>query len=131
MARIAGWLVALSVAGLALILGGRMLWERPYRGLSPVARRWGKLARVAGWAGLGAPPTRTPREVTDGWRDALWPRPIDGSPLAAAFSRERYGRPGYTESPEQEEELDSLYLQLRNRFLRRAFTRWRQRSAAP
>jgi hypothetical protein len=128
--RVVGWVLALSVVALALILGGRALWERPFRGLAEPARRWGKLSRLADWAGLGVPPTRTPSEVTSEWREALWPQTIDGAPLAAAFARERYGRPGYAEPPEQAEELDLLYVQLRNRFLRRAFSRWRQRSAA-
>ena len=132
--RAVRWMLALSVAGLALIVGGRTLWERPFRGLSEPAQRWGKLSRLADWAGLGVAPTRTPREVTSEWREALWPRPIDAAPLAAAFARDRYGRPGYAEPPDQAEELDTLYLQLRNRFLRHAFSRWRphrQRSAAP
>jgi transglutaminase-like putative cysteine protease len=134
VAGIVGWMLAISVVGLALILGGRALWDRPYRGLSHSAQRWGKLSRLADWAGLGVAPTRTPREVTSEWSEALWPQPIDGAPLAAAFARERYGRPGYAEPPEEAEELDTLYMQLRNRFLRRAFSRWRprrQRSAAP
>ena len=123
-----GWILAISMAGLVLILGGHAIWERPYRGLSAPAQRWEKLSRLAGWAGLGISPTRTPREVADEWHAALRPHPIEAAPLAAAFARERYGRPGYAEPPKQAEELDTLYMQLRNRFLRRTLTRrWPRR----
>ncbi len=127
VARIAGWMLALAMAGLALILGGRWLWERPYRGLPSSTRRWGKLSRLAAWTGAETAPTRTPRETASEWREALWPRPVDAAPLAAAFARERYGRPGYTERPDDAEELELLYVQLRNRFFRRLLGRWRPR----
>ena len=119
VARISSWILALSAAGLAAVLGIRLLWERPYRHLPPSTRRWGKLSRLAAWAGAGTAPTRTPHETTREWSEALWPRPLDAAPLAAAFARERYGRPGYAETPERTEELDRLYVQLRNRFVRR------------
>lgn len=127
VAGVVGWILALAVAGLAIILGGRALWERPYRGLPAPVRRWGKLSRLAEWAGIGTTPTRTPREVAAAWSEALWPRPVDAVPLASAFSRERYGRPGYAEPPGQAEELELLYMQLRNRFFGRILGRWWQR----
>ncbi|MCY4638741.1 MAG: transglutaminase domain-containing protein [Chloroflexi bacterium] len=131
VARISGWILALSAVGLALIVGARLLWERPYRNLPPSTRRWGKLSRLAAWAGADTAPTRTPHETTREWREALWPRPLDAAPLAAAFARERYGRPGHEETSEKAEELDRLYVQLRNRFFRRLLAlRRRRRSGA-
>lgn len=127
VARVAGWVLAVAAAGLVLILGVVSFWERPYRKLSPATRRWGKLSRLAAWANAGSTPTRTPHETAREWSETLWPRPLDTAPLAAAFSRERYGRPGHTEAPDDAKELDRLYVQLRNRFLRRLIGRWRPR----
>ena len=127
VARVAGWILALAAASLVLILAGVTFWERPYRNLPPSTRRWGKLSRLAAWTGAGTAPTRTAHEAAREWTEALWPRPLDTAPLAAAFSRERYGRPGHIEPPDDAEELDRLYAQVRNRFLRRLLTRWRPR----
>ena len=106
VARVAGWILALAAAGLVLILAGVTFWERPYRNLPPSTRRWGKLSRLATWTGVGTAPTRTAHETAREWTEALWPRPLDTAPLAAAFSRERYGRPGHIEPPDDAEELD-------------------------
>jgi len=127
--RVIAWTIILSTVLLAGAVIARLWWERGFRGLSPAARRWAKVQRLASWAGTGLLPDRTPAESADDLAARIG-EPAALRALARSYSRARYGGPrvgdGADEDSEQEREhLDEQYRQvrdaLRSRVVRRVF----------
>jgi hypothetical protein len=94
--------------------------------------RWAKLQQLAAWAGAPVRVNRTPLESVERFAEVIGDD-LDLRPLADAYTRERYGRAA-DEADEDEDEageavdeaaqeeaerLRRLYLESRNRLLRR------------
>lgn len=130
--RLLTLLVMLGVVLLVLGVAGRLTWEWEFRGLTPGVRRWGKVQRLAGWAGLGSRATRTPIESTRDLATAV-DGPAGLRRLAASFTAERYGGRPREESEEQARELEDDYRRVRTtlvRLLARRVIPWRRRRDA-
>ena len=121
---ILGWLLAIAAGAAALVLAARGAWAYPTRGLAPATARWAKVQRLSGWAGLGAPPHRTPFEAARDLRRGLeTEQPVEL--LAGGFTRERYGPGGAPAGPDDAgtRRADAVYVRLRNRLVREALLR--------
>jgi hypothetical protein len=122
------WLPLLVLAGIGLVLalalgGGRFAWEYGLGGLARPAQLWEKTARLASFARIGPQPADTPREFAARLRDDV-PGTRDVGYLAAAYERSRFGQKELTE--DETERLESAWLAVRNRLLRRVFRRGRE-----
>ena len=84
------WLSLAGLAALAAWVGVRGLWGYWFRGLPPARARWAKLQLLGAWAGSAVQVNRTPLEnaVRLG---AVAGDDLDLTPLAADYTRERYG----------------------------------------
>jgi hypothetical protein len=115
------WLVmGLAVATVAVVLGGRLAWERGLGGLPYCQRAWEQTLRLAGWAGLGPQPHQTPREYARHLGKRL--ANVEGlDVLAEAYGRSCFGR----RQPEEGEaaQLRPIWKRARNRLLARIFLR--------
>ena len=130
------WLSAAAVAAFALWAGVRGLWAYWFRGLTPATGRWAKLQQLAAWAGAPLRLNRTPLESVERFAEVIGDD-LDLRPLAAAYTRERYGRAvdeagedgdeaGEAVDEAAQEEADRLrrlYVESRNRLLRRIMRR--------
>lgn len=105
-------LMVIAAGGLTLMAAVRLFWGRAFHGLPPAAGRWARLQQLAAWAGVRPVATETPLEAAVAMRERLALRP-ELLPLARAYARERYGG-ALPEDPEDAEELDGLYADVRN-----------------
>jgi hypothetical protein len=124
--RILSFLVMGSAVLFGLLLAVQFLWERRFRGLPPAVRRWGKIQRLAHWAGIQPQAFRTPVEGAQDIAIALGP---DSAPalraLARSYTRARYG-PRVDEVEESEadqRELSRQYRSVRGPLWRLVFRR--------
>ena len=119
------WLSLAALVLFALWASGLGLWSYWFRALSPAASRWAKLEQLAVWAGVSLRPHLTPLERAERVGDVVG-GDLDVRPLASAYTRERYGAPAVeAEEPDEEEaeRLSQLYVEARNRLLRRIVRR--------
>jgi transglutaminase-like putative cysteine protease len=115
------WLVGgLTVAAGAIVLGGRLAWERGLAGLSYSQRVWEETLRLATWARLGPRPDHTPREYARHLAKRL--AGLEGLDLLAeVYGRRRFGR---KPPPEDEAaQLRPIWRRVRNRLLARILVR--------
>lgn len=117
------WTLGAALALAAAVLIGNLAWMWPYRRLAPATAHWARVQRLAGWAGLGGGPDRTPLEAAS----ALGREIESGEQaerLARAFTRERYGgaAPAAPDGGEAGR-LDRAYRRIRNRLLRETLLR--------
>jgi len=115
------WLVGgLAVAAGAIVLGGRLAWERGLAGLPYCQRVWEQTLRLATWARLGPRPDQTPREYAHHLETRL--ASLEGLDLLA----EAYGRCRFGGKPLPEDEaaqLRPIWRRVRNRLLTRILAR--------
>jgi transglutaminase-like putative cysteine protease len=115
------WLVGgLAVAAGAIVLGGRLAWERGLAGLPYCQRVWEQTLRLATWARLGPRPDQTPREYAHHLETRL--ASLEGLDLLA----EVYGRSRFGGKPLPEDEaaqLRPIWRRVRNRLLTRILVR--------
>ncbi|MDP2327715.1 MAG: DUF4129 domain-containing protein, partial [Dehalococcoidia bacterium] len=90
-----------------LSLALRFAWERSFRGLTGAERRWAKVQRLAGWAGILPPDDRTPAEAARFLEDYV-AEPVALGALARAFTVARYGH-AQDEPAEAARALDEDY----------------------
>ncbi len=112
-------LLALSIAGVAIALGGaggRLAWEHGMGGLSKPARLWEKTLRLATLARANAQPSETPREFAARLARTV-PDAGAAAYIAAAYERARFG--GKAASEDEAERLDVAYASVRRSLLRR------------
>lgn len=110
--------VVAFVAGLGL----RFAWEYPLRDLPPAHRRWAKIQRLTGWAGVEPRVTRTPLE---------WARQVAADTggevgfeaLATDYTRARYGAGTDDRSEAEDAALSESYRTARNQLWRHIFSR--------
>lgn len=115
-------LVLLSVVVFVVGIGVRFAWEYPVRDLDSGRRRWAKLQRLTGWAGLAPRVTSTPLE---------WAREVSATvgadeefeAIARDYTHVRYGGPGDDPSEEATAELHDSYRGARNQLWRQIFGR--------
>jgi hypothetical protein len=111
------WLaMGLSLAAGAVVLGGRLAWERGLAGLPYSQRVWEQTLRLATWAGMGPRPHQTPREYARHLVNRL--SGLEGLDLLA----EVYGRCRFGRQPPSEGEavqLRPVWKRVRNRLLAR------------
>ncbi|MCB9177722.1 MAG: DUF4129 domain-containing protein [Caldilineae bacterium] len=113
-------LIPLLVGLSALLLAAGIGWlalERPLRGLSPAEGAFARLARVAGWLGLGPRPADTPDEYGQRVAAALPEGAEDIRAIVDGYTLERFGRRTSTASSER---LDQAWARLRQRISRAA-----------
>ncbi len=100
--RILSFIVLASAVLFAALLAIQFLWERRFRGLPPATRRWGKVQRLAHWAGIAPESHRTSVEGAQDMTLALGSSLAPAlQSLARAYTRERYG-PHDAEATESE-----------------------------
>ena len=125
VARALTWLSLAALALFAVWAGSLGLWSYWFRALSPAASRWARLEQLAVWAGVSLRPHLTPLERAERVGVVVG-GDLDVRPLACAYTRERYGAPDVqAEEPDEEEaeRLSQLYVDARNRLLRRIVRR--------
>ena len=115
------WLVGgLTLAAAALVLAGRLAWERGLAGLPYCQRAWEQTLRLASWASLGPQPNQTPREYAGHLARRL--AGLEGvDVLAEAYGRSCFGRKPSAEG--ESAQLRPIWRRLRNRLLARIFFR--------
>jgi transglutaminase-like putative cysteine protease len=115
------WLVVgLAVAVGAVILGGRLAWERKLAGLPYSQRVWEQTLRLATWARLGPRPDQTPREYARHLAKRL--AGLEGIELLAeVYGRCRFGRKPLPEG--EAAQLRPVWRRVRNRLLARILVR--------
>lgn len=115
------WLAgAVAVIG-AVALAVRWAWQRGLAGLPYPAQVWEKTLRLANWAKIGPQPQQTPREYARHLGEEL-PELEGIDYLAEAYNRAQFGKKEVT--AEEEEEVRSVWVRLRNRLWARIL-RWR------
>jgi transglutaminase-like putative cysteine protease len=115
------WLVGgLAVAAGAIVLGGRLAWERGLAGLPYCQRVWEETLRLATWARLGPRPDQTPREYARHLETRL--AGLEGLDLLAeVYGRCRFGRKPLPEG--EATQLRPVWRRVRNRLLARILVR--------
>jgi transglutaminase-like putative cysteine protease len=115
------WLVVgLAATAAAVVLGGRLAWERGLAGLPYCQRVWEQTLRLATWAGLGPLLHQTPREYARHLTKRL--SGLEGLDLLADV----YGRCRFSPKPPSEGEavqLRPIWRRVRNRLLARILFR--------
>jgi hypothetical protein len=118
------WLLGAAALILVLAGAGRFAWLSRFKGLPPASSRWAKLQQLASWAGTPVRDAQTPHEAAAVLSTSISPR-LDVRPLASAYVAERYGGEGHTvEGTGAAAELDALYVQARQRLVRRSIRRF-------
>lgn len=115
------WLVAgLAIAAGALVVGGRLAWERGLAGLPYCQRVWEQTVRLATWARLGPQLDQTPREYARHLAGRV--ADLEGLDLLAeAYGRSRFG--GKPPPDDEAAQLRPIWRRMRNRLLARIFFR--------
>ncbi|MDA0301458.1 MAG: transglutaminase domain-containing protein [Chloroflexi bacterium] len=125
LVQVVSTLLVLSVVALVLAVVARLLWDRHFRGLSPSAARWGKVQRLASWAGIAPPDYLTPSEAAEVVGSATGE--VTGMrSLARAYTHARYGRPGeHAESEDEQTQrlADRDYRRVRDQLRSRIVSR--------
>lgn len=91
VARVLGSVIVAATGAFVLFLVLKLVWERSFGGLTGAERRWAKVQRLAGWAGISPPDDRTPTEAARFLEDYV-AEPVALGALARAFTVARYGQ---------------------------------------
>ena len=125
------WLAAL-VALVAIALGGRWWWQRPWQGLTAAERAFGRLVRVARWIGAGPATAETPAEYSRRLARTIPDADAEISAIADAYVAERFGR---RDSSALGPRLEAAWLAVRRLWPTTAWqaarARWRARGDGP